>query len=105
MSQEVMMEEAVQGMDQQEDRQEGAWVGGSAESDELEAKTQENPHPNPTSRYERRSELREIRLRCGIRYERWSGDTRRVWKIGRLAQMMIELYVMVMDEVSSQIRK
>ena len=40
-----MIEEVVPGTDQWEVREEGAVVGGSAESDELEAKTQENHHP------------------------------------------------------------
>ena len=35
-----MVEEVVPGMDQEECRDEGAVVGVSAESDELEAKTQ-----------------------------------------------------------------
>ena len=42
-----MEEEAVTEMIQDEVREEGAGVVGSAESDELEAKTQENPHPHP----------------------------------------------------------
>ena len=45
MSQEVMVEEDVLGMDQEEVREEWAVAGGSAESDELEAKTQETNHP------------------------------------------------------------
>ena len=39
------MEEVVLGTGQEEVLEEGAGVVGSAESDELEAKTQENPHP------------------------------------------------------------
>ena len=42
------MEEVVPGMDHEEGRKDGAGVGGSAESDEREAKTQENHHPHPT---------------------------------------------------------
>ena len=37
MSQEVMVKEVVPGMDQEDGREAGAGVGGSAESDELEA--------------------------------------------------------------------
>ena len=50
MSQEVMVEKAVLGMDQDEDLEERAGVEGSAESDELEAKTQETHHPHPKRR-------------------------------------------------------
>ena len=39
------MEEVVRGTDQEEDREDGAGVGVSAENDERKAKTQENPHP------------------------------------------------------------
>ena len=42
-----MDEVAVMEMTQEEVRDEGAGVVGSAESDELEAKTLENPHPHP----------------------------------------------------------
>ena len=63
MSQEAMMEEAVLGTGQDEVREEGAGVGGSAENDELEAKTQENTHPNPTRRQERTKGLLEMSLR------------------------------------------
>ena len=45
MNQGATMEEVVLETDQDEVREEGAVVGVSAESDELEAKTQENPHP------------------------------------------------------------
>ena len=48
MSQEAMVEEVVPGIDQEEVREDGAGVGGSAESDEREARTQENLHPHPT---------------------------------------------------------
>ena len=48
MSQEAMAEEGVTVMDHEEGREEGAGVSGSAESDEREAKTQENPYPHPT---------------------------------------------------------
>ena len=72
MSQEVMMEEeTVMGTNQGEVRAEGLGVGGSAESDELEAKTQENPHPHPMRPQERTKELRETSRRCGTGYGRW----------------------------------
>ena len=45
MDQEAMNEEVMMEMTQEEVREEGAGVVGSAESDELEAKTQENPTP------------------------------------------------------------
>ena len=105
MSQEVMMEEVVLGTDQEEGREDGAVERGSAGSNELGAKTQENPHPRPTRRLERTKWLRETSLQCETRYERWSGDTPRVWKIGRLVQKKIELSVMVMEELTSQIKK
>ena len=41
-------QETVMEMTQEEVREEGAGVSGSAESDELEAKTQETHHPYPT---------------------------------------------------------
>ena len=44
-------------------------------------------------------------LQCGTRYERWSGNTPRVWKIGRLVQKKIELSLMAMEEWTGQIRK
>ena len=53
MSQEALEEEATTEMTQDEVREEGAGVVGSAESDELEAKTQENPHPHPMRPQER----------------------------------------------------
>ena len=59
MSQEAMDEEVMMEMTQEEVREEGAGVAGNAESDELEAKTQENPHPHPTRMQERTKELRE----------------------------------------------
>ena len=54
MSQKTMVEEVMPGMDQEEGREEGAVVGGRAESDELEAKTQENPNPHLMRMQERR---------------------------------------------------
>ena len=57
------MEDAVLGTGQYEIREEGAVVGGSAESDELEAKTQEDHHPHPTRRLERMKGLLETSLR------------------------------------------
>ena len=55
MSHEVMVDEVVLWMDQEEYRDEGAEVGGSAESGELEANTQENPHHHPTRWQEKTS--------------------------------------------------
>ena len=52
MNQEVMEEEVVRGTDREEDREDGAWVVGSAGNDELESKTQENLHPHPMRRQE-----------------------------------------------------
>ena len=83
----------------------GAGVVGNVESDELEAKTQENPHPHPTRRLERMKWLRETSRQCGTRYGRWSGDTLQEWKIERLVQKMNELFVMMMKEVLGQVRK
>ena len=105
MSHEVMVDEVVLWMDQEEYRDEGAEVGGSAESGELEANTQENPHHHPTRWQEKKKGTLETSLQCGTRYERWSGDTPRVWKIGRLVQKKIELSVMAMEELTSQIKK
>ena len=99
------MEEAVERIDQDEDREDGAVVGISAGSDECEAKTQGNPHRHPARRQERTKGPREMSRQCGTKYERWSGDMPRGWKTGRLAQRMIALYVMVMDEVTSQIKR
>ena len=45
MSQEAMDEEVMMEMTQGEVQEDGAWVAGNVESDKLEAKTQENPHP------------------------------------------------------------
>ena len=45
MSQEARDEEAMMEMTQEEVREEGAGTGVSAESGELEAKTQETHHP------------------------------------------------------------
>ena len=70
-----MVEDVVMEVDQEVEREEGTGVVGSAENDELEAKTQENPHPHPTSRHERKKEAQEMSLQCGTRYEKWSGDT------------------------------
>ena len=47
MDQEATGEVAVMEMTQEEVREEGAGVAGNVESYELEAKTQENPHPHP----------------------------------------------------------
>ena len=54
MGQEAMDEVVMTEMTQEEVREEGAGVVGSAESDELEAKTQENPHPHPMRVQERK---------------------------------------------------
>ena len=59
----AMMEEVGLETDQEEVREEGAGVVGSAESGELKAKTHENHHPHPTRRLERRKGLRETSLR------------------------------------------
>ena len=48
MSQETMMAEEMKEVDHEEVWEEGAWVMGSAGSDELEAKTQETHHHHPT---------------------------------------------------------
>ena len=77
------MDEVVMEIDQEVEREEGAGVVGSPENDEHEAKTQENPHPHPTSRHEKRKEAREMSLRCGTRYDKWSGDTTQVWMTRR----------------------
>ena len=57
-----MMEEVVMEVDEEAELEEGAVVVESAENDEVEAKTQENTHPHPTSRQERRKEAREMSL-------------------------------------------
>ena len=49
--------------DHVEDREEGAGVMGSAESDKLEAKTQATHHPHPRRRQERMKVPRETSLR------------------------------------------
>ena len=105
MSQETEEEEAATEMTHEEVLEEGAGVVGSAESDELEAKTQENPHPHPMRPHERMKELRETSRRCGTGYGRWSGDTPQEWKIGRLVQTKNELCVMMMKELLGQIRR
>ena len=58
-SQEATVEEAVLETGQEEVPEERAGVGVSAESDELEAKTQENPHQHPMRRHERMKGLQE----------------------------------------------
>ena len=47
MNREATNEVTMTEMTQEEVREEGAGVVGNVESDELEAKTQENPHPHP----------------------------------------------------------
>ena len=79
------MEEAVKVTYQGEYWEEGAVVWGSAESDELEAKIQDNHHLHPIRLPKKKLEVRETSLQCGIRYKRWSGDTPRERKIGRIA--------------------
>ena len=63
MSQEATYEVGMTEMTQEEVREEGAGVVGSVESDELEAKTQENPHHHPMGMQERKKELRETSRR------------------------------------------
>ena len=58
MNQEATDEMAMTETTQEEVREEGAGVVGSAESDKLEAKTQENPHPHPMRVQEKPKELR-----------------------------------------------
>ena len=53
MSQESTDEEATMEMTQEEVQEEWEGVAGNVESDELEAKTQENPHPHPMRPQER----------------------------------------------------
>ena len=105
LSQEAMDEEVRMEMTQEGVREEGAGVAGSAESDELEAKTQENPHPHPKNPQEKPKELRGTSRRCGTGYGRWSGDMPQEWKIGRLVLTKYELFVMMMKELLGQIRK
>ena len=64
MNQEATDEVAMIEMTQEEVQEEGAGVVGNVESDELEAKTQENPHPHPMRIQERMKELRETSRRC-----------------------------------------
>ena len=99
------MEEVVLGTGQEEVREEGAVVDGSAESDELEAKTQENPHPHPRRPQERMKEPQEMSRQCGTGYGKWSGDMPQEWKIGRLVHKMNELFVMMMKELLGQIKR
>ena len=63
INQEATDEVAMTEMTQEEVREEGAGVVGSAESDELEMKTQENPHPHPMGMQERKEGLRETSRR------------------------------------------
>ena len=84
MNQEAMDEEVMTEMTQDEVREEGEGVVGSVESDELEAKTQENPPPHPMRIQERKKEPWETSRRCGTGCGRWSGDTPQEWKIERL---------------------
>ena len=81
-----MDEEATMEMTQEEVREEGAVAAGNAESDELEAKTKENPHPHQMRPHERMDELRETSRRCGTGYGRWSGGMPQEWKIVELVQ-------------------
>ena len=57
------MGEVVLEADQEEALEEGAGARGSAESDMLEAKTQETHHPHPKRRHERMKGLQETSLR------------------------------------------
>ena len=113
MSQEVMEEEAVRETDQGEVREEVEGVWGSEESDELEAKTQENPHPHQMGMQERKQERWGMSRRCGTGCGKWSGDTPQEWKIERLVLTRNELpvmtkkalFVMVMKKLFGQIKK
>ena len=82
----MMVEEAIMVVDPEADNEESGVAVRSAGSDELEAKTQENPHPHPTSQREKKKLAQEMSLRYVIRYERWSGNTPQVWMTRRLAQ-------------------
>ena len=88
-----MMEEVAMEVDQEVEREEGAVVVGSAENDEVEAKTQGNHHPHQTSRQKMRKDALEMSLQCGIMYEKWSGDTPQVWKTRRRARGKVEVYM------------
>ena len=66
MSQDGVEEEEAMEMDQEEDSDGEAGVMENAESDTLEAKTQENPRPHPTRLPRKRLEVRETSLQCGI---------------------------------------
>ena len=54
MHQEAMDEAVMTEMTQEEVREEEAGVAGNVESDELEAKTQENPHPHTMGMHEKK---------------------------------------------------
>ena len=99
MSQEAMDEEVMTEMTQEEVREEGEGVAGNVESDELEAKTQENPHPHPMRIQERKVELLETSRRCATGCGKWSGDTPQEWKIERLVLTKKALFVMVMKKL------
>ena len=86
-------------MTQEEVREEWAGVAGNVESDELEAKTQENPHPHPMGMQERKQERWEMSRRCGTGCGKWSGDTPQEWKIERLDLARNELDGMVKKEL------
>ena len=66
MSQDGVEEEEAMEMDQDDDREWEAGVRDNAESDTLEANTQENPRPHPTRLPRKRLEVRETSLQCGI---------------------------------------
>ena len=97
-SQEAIGEEVMMEMTQEEVREGGAGVVRNVESDELEAKTQENLHPHPMRPQERTKELLETSRRCGTGYGRWSGDTPQECKIGRLVLTKNELFMMMMKK-------
>ena len=99
MDQEATDEVVMTEMTQEEVREEGAGVVGSAESDELEAKTQENPHPHPMWMQGRKKELRETSRRCATGCGKWSGDAPQEWKIERLDLTKDELFVMAMKKL------
>ena len=70
-------------VDPDADQDDGGGVVGSAESDELDARIQENFHHHPTSRWKRRNVAQEMSLLYWIIYGRWSGGTPQVWMTGR----------------------
>ena len=113
MSQEAMDEEVMMEMTQEDVWEEGAGVAGNVESDELETKTQENPHHHPMRIQDRKEELQETSRRCATGCGKWSGDMPQEWKTERLVLTRNELpvmtkkalVVMVMKKLFGQIKK